>query len=324
MLLHATEVAPDDGYVKFLNLAQLSSGRDALGFYEAATRILKRDMGRAEEGAAMAAAAAAAIATADADGAAAGTERRLSKGERAAQKRIAALRREIASTCVAAAELFLTDLCDEPEAESACERLTLEAVATAPNHIEAHQTLGSLRLSQLRPEDAHDALLTAARLTQSLGEDEQPTYDSKVELARLLMQVDLRVCNLFLLGLLNLDDSIAVAWFLIGECARMRKKFVDAARFFRRARLIAQHQGETEVLGEIDAAIGVLIADMGGEGALATIGDLDHPNPIDVMEMDPEEDDEDDAGDDAEGAAAAAHDESAAEPRAFANSDDDE
>lgn len=250
LLQHAVEVSPEKGYIKFLNLAQLSEGQQALGYYEKAVQILKREMA--------------------------------STNKKPRRKRLA---REASTATVAAAELFLTDLCDEEGAERRCELLIQEALSYCPTNMEAMQAMGSLRISQQRMDEARGALLEAVRLTKAAPENLQPTYDSQVELMKLLLQVDVKAAFDWGLTLLNMDDTSAIAWFLLAQACSMREMYVDAARMLRRARIVAQHCGQDEeVLERIDNAIRELVQDMGGNvEALNSIPDLDHPDPVALM-----------------------------------------
>ena len=64
------------------------------------------------------------------------------------------IRKQLSAACCSAAELFLTDLCEEPDAESRCEAFVQRAKlyhdpATSRPFVDALQTEASLRLSQV-------------------------------------------------------------------------------------------------------------------------------------------------------------------------------
>lgn len=256
MLRHAINVAPNEGYVKYLNLAQLINGTEAVLCYKKAYAIIKQEMSRT-----------------------------------AKKKKRANFERELASCLCAVAELYLTDLCDEEDAEANCEAAITEAKRVCDRSIEVHQLEASLRLSQVRPEDALQSLRSAVALTHKLSEEYQPTYESKVELAKLLMQVDHTEAFQFLLEVLQLNDTNAYVWFLMGETARLRKRYHDSARLLKHARTVATiaNAGD-EALAEIDNTIRLLIEEIGGEQAVAAIPYMDSKNPIEFLE--PEEGDE--------------------------------
>lgn len=262
MLRHAIEINPQQGYVKYLNLAQLCEAEEALRCYEKAYEIASLMLHNCHK-----------------------------------KRAKATLKETIASICCASAELYLTDLCFAEDAEANCEKLVQQALAHNRNGVEVHQLLASLRLSQSRPEDALEALRTAVDLTHKLSEEHQPTYESKVELGRLLMQVCPTDAFQFLLEILQMGDNNPYVWFLLGECARLRGRYVDAARLLRRARvMLVVSDGDANALQEVDQALNVLVADMGGAEAAAKVTDLDHPNPIELLM--PEKTSEEVSGDD--------------------------
>lgn len=285
LLRHAISVNPNEGYVKYLNLAQLCGAEESVRLYRTAYSIAERMMGKCK----------------------------LKKSKKV-------LKEAMSTMCVAVAELYLTDLCFAPDAESNCEKAIRCALEMNPHSVEAHQAKGSLLLSQSQAEEALSYLLKAVELTRTLGEEFQPTYESKMELARLLMQVNPTEAFTFLLELLQLNDMNPYVWFLLGECARMRKRFVDGARLLRRARVLlllsytqnstpevsmsGQNRNSMEggggstpelsdedaaAMQEIDQAIGVLVQEMGGPEIAAQIPQLDCPNPLELLEEEEEE-----------------------------------
>lgn len=49
--------------------------------------------------------------------------------------------------------------------------------------------------------------------------------------------------------MLQLGDNNPYVWFLLGECARMRHRYADAARLLRRARVMnVVSDGDAEAL----------------------------------------------------------------------------
>lgn len=60
--------------------------------------------------------------------------------------------RQVASAYASIAELFMTDLCDEPNAEQSCETALKEALSVDSNNVDALQSLANLRM--IRDKDA--------------------------------------------------------------------------------------------------------------------------------------------------------------------------
>lgn len=271
MLRHAISVNPHEGYVKYLNLAQLCEPEESIQLYRTAYDIAERMLGRCKK------------------------------------KQKKAVRDAMSTMCCAVAEIYLTDLCFAENAEQNCEFAVNRALELNSESVEAHQLQASLRLSQSRPEEALAALRQAVDLTRRLGEEYQPTYESKLELSRLLMQVQPAEAFAFLLEVLQLNDMNPYVWFLLGESARLRGRFPDAARLLRRARVLlllpysqtppsapqqpapSLSEEDATALREIDEAIAVLVQEMGGPEAAAQIPDLDCPNPLELLAEEEEE-----------------------------------
>jgi len=251
MLTYAVQISPNEGHVKYLNLAQLASGQEAIGHYENACRVLLSELARSSNS---------------------------SQREE--------IQRALATAKCAMAEMYLTDLCEEEDAEFRCETHVDDAERYSKDTIEVHQMRGSLRLSQQRPDDATASLKEAVRLSHVLPEELQPPYESKLELGKLIMQVSPDDAFRFFQELLQLDDRNPYVWFLLGESARMSEKWHDAARLLRHARLRVQaaDAGE-EALNEVDTSIRLLVEAIGVE-EVNRIPNMDAPNPLDFLEKD--------------------------------------
>lgn len=260
LLRHAVRLCPDQGHVKYSNLAQLSNGQEALGYYARALSILRKDVAHAK-----------------------------SKAEKEP------IRRSIAETNAAMAELYLTDLCDEEDAEQQCERFVQAALQACETSVDAYQTLGSLRLSQECFAEAKAALVRAVELCHELEEGLLPSYETRVELGKLLMQVSPRRAFDWLRFVLTLDPENAYVWFLLGETARMRRRYHDACRLLKHARFSTN---AAEELAEIDNAVRVLVDEMGGADAIAAVQHMNEPNPLDFLEEEPPGESDGDNGDD--------------------------
>ncbi|KAG5491312.1 hypothetical protein JIQ42_01211 [Leishmania sp. Namibia] len=263
MLRHAIDINPNQGYVKYLNLAQLCEAKEALKCYEKAYEIASLTLHGCRK-----------------------------------KKMRKALQETMATICCAVAELYLTDLCFEENAEQQCEQAVARALELNSDIVEPHQLQASLRLSQCRPDEALQSLRRAVDVTHRLGEEHQPTYESKIELGRLLMQVDPAEAFQFLLEVLQYGDNNPYVWFLLGESARMRGRYVDAARLLRRARvMLVVSDGDAAALKEVDEAISVLVQEMGGPEAAAQVKDLDHPYPLELLQAEDDQDAEEDGDD---------------------------
>jgi tetratricopeptide (TPR) repeat protein len=192
------------GPEKFLWLAQLSpnGGAEAVRWYETGVEVLRRFITLRDSGAAE---------TADL------AERNLEK--------------KLVSALCGLAEIYMSDLCMEPDAESRCEAYVTEALLAMPESCEALQTLASVRISQQRVEDAVAAL---QRATEQLGKEgaELPSYAVRIGLARLLIETAQYESAIEVLERLQAeDDQLPDLWylggwtlFLLGERERGRKE----------------------------------------------------------------------------------------------------
>ena len=108
----AITVQPNEGHAKYFSLAQLFEGQEALEMYKQGILLLENNLPLYEEGA-------------------------------DAQKEA---KKELSSAYCAVAELYMTDLCDNAEAESECSRCVQKAVEVDIENAEAWQTKARLHL----------------------------------------------------------------------------------------------------------------------------------------------------------------------------------
>ncbi|KAJ4272151.1 hypothetical protein NW762_000862 [Fusarium torreyae] len=121
----------------------------------------------------------------------------------------------------AVAEVYMTDLSWEPDAESRCETLITEAMLLAPAAPETWQTVANVRISQNRANEAQTALRRSLDLWQKLPPQhpDVPEFPTRIALARLLMETELEDEALSVLERLVTDDDSSVeAWYLGGWC----------------------------------------------------------------------------------------------------------
>ncbi|KAH8889507.1 hypothetical protein GQ53DRAFT_748208 [Thozetella sp. PMI_491] len=98
---------------------------------------------------------------------------------------------KLGETLCAVAEVYMTDLSWEEDAEQRCEALITEAGLVAPDMPETWQTVANVRISQSRLEDARAALDRSLNLWKDLPPDDQaiPPFPTRVSLLRLLVEV---------------------------------------------------------------------------------------------------------------------------------------
>ncbi len=114
------------------------------------------------------------------------------------------------------------DVCRwEEDAEARCENLVTEALLVAPNTPEPFQTLASVRISQVRLQEAKAALSRSMELWIDLPPEDLrvPDFPTRISLSRLLMEAEMEEEALEVLErLVGEDDSSVEAWYLGGWC----------------------------------------------------------------------------------------------------------
>ncbi|KAI9839983.1 MAG: hypothetical protein M1819_000175 [Sarea resinae] len=195
------------GAEKFLYLAQLceEGGAESVQWFEKGAAALRRDIAALEG----------------------------KKAEPEEEYMAEEKKRKLANALCGVAEVYMTDLSWEEDAEARCEALVTEALLVAPNTPEPLQTLASVRISQERGEDARAALSRSMELWKDLPPEDPhvPDFPTRVSLARLLMETEMEDEAIEVLErLVGEDDSSVETWYLGGWCLYlMGQKRKDAA-----------------------------------------------------------------------------------------------
>ncbi|KAF2131587.1 TPR domain-containing protein [Dothidotthia symphoricarpi CBS 119687] len=189
----------NDGAEKFLWLAQLNEegGAESVRWFEKGVEVLKREISELE-------------------------------GKTAQKPEVEELleekRQKIANSLCGIAEVYMTDLSWEADAEVRCEAAVTEALIFAPNNPEPLQTLASIRISQLRAADAQAALTRSMDLWKNLHPDDPkvPDYSTRISLSRLLMEAEMEDEAIEVLErLIGENDGSVEAWYLGGWCLHL-------------------------------------------------------------------------------------------------------
>lgn len=208
------------GPEKFNWLAQLSEdgGADSVAWFEKAATCLRAQVQMLAD----------AVAEAKRKGSAHGA------AEEVLEARSDEKKRKLAETLCAVAEVYMTDLSWEADAEARCEALVTEAMMLAPELPDSWQTVANVRVSQNRQEDAVAALERSLALWEDLDpmDPRVPPFPSRVALVRLLMECELEAKAKVVCARLVLEDDTSVeAWYLggfahytLGEKAKTMKE----------------------------------------------------------------------------------------------------
>jgi tetratricopeptide (TPR) repeat protein len=199
------EVSEDlgGGAEKFLWLAQLSEdgGEDSVGWFERGATTLRWQIQQLLETHSKKGGAASAAASAE------------------LESILEEKRRKLATALCGVVEVYMTDLSWEEDAEQKCEALVTEATMVAPGFADPWQTLASVRISQIRLEDARAALTRSLDLWKDLSPEDSavPDFPTRVSLARLLMEAEMEDEAIEVLErLVGEDDSAVEVWYLGG------------------------------------------------------------------------------------------------------------
>ncbi|KAK5694107.1 hypothetical protein LTR97_009728 [Elasticomyces elasticus] len=144
-------------------------------------------------------------------------------------------KRKLATALCGIVEVYMTDLSWEDDAEAKCDSLVMEAMTvedeTSP---EVLQTLASVRLSQLRKDDARAALTRSLQGWIDLDPEDSavPDFATRVSLARLLMEAEMEDEAMQVLHRLVADDDQSVeAWYQGGWCQYLiAEKMQDSSK----------------------------------------------------------------------------------------------
>lgn len=184
------------GSDKFLLLAQLSEegGQDSVNWYERGASSLRRQIQTLTNQAGKT------------------VDQQLSLNEK---------QQKLGGVLCAVAEVYMTDLSWEPDAESRCEALITEAILISPGAPETWQTVANVRISQERAAEAQTALKRSLDLWLDLPPEHPavPEFPTRIGLVRLLLETELEDDALKVLERLVTDDDTSVeAWYLGGWC----------------------------------------------------------------------------------------------------------
>lgn len=137
---------------------------------------------------------------------------------------IAEKRRRLAETLCAVVEVYMTDLSWEEDAEQRCEALITEATMLAPEGAETWQTVANVRISQMRTEEAREALKRSLGLWEELPLEDPaiPAFPTRVSLLRLLLEVDMEEQGIEVAERLISEDDLSVEVWYLGGYARYR------------------------------------------------------------------------------------------------------
>ena len=160
------------------------------------------------------------------------------------------VKRKVSTACCAAAEIFMTDLCEEVGAEVKCGEWLDRAYKSDPSNAEVFRVRADLQVCQENPHEARESVLKACTLWSNELEKlmrpseepnelqmmtEFPSYESRISAAKILIELGLEQLedkNLLehsvtlLEQLLKEDDSVLMTWYLL--CLSLKNMIIDS------------------------------------------------------------------------------------------------
>lgn len=187
MLMKSCKSKPEENSSKYMYLAQMMTGREALECIERGIAILKKD------------------------------------SEKEAKSRLA-------SAYCMVVEVYMTDLCDEPEAQQTCDQALTEALRTDPQHFEANSCMATFKKVIGEIEEARKHASVCVGVLDEIGEDEDrlPDYEIRVNLSQTLMDLHLLEEALRVLELLIQENADIRVWFLFSHAQLLSKNLEEA------------------------------------------------------------------------------------------------
>lgn len=133
---------------------------------------------------------------------------------------------QLSSAYVALSELYMSDLCDLPEAETESARFISLALQTDPTNPETWQADAHYKLVTEHFEEAKGSMRKSLDLwlpghtsfiETGEGQETSLSYNSRLETVKLLLDLEMldeatKICD----GLLEEDDEVVTPWYLLG------------------------------------------------------------------------------------------------------------
>lgn len=221
LLERSVEVNPEDpmGFGKYMSLGQLSSGEDAVRLFETGASLVQARLGQLQL---------------DLDALQQQVQEAqqlqqvgVLEGAEGAEAAILAeghvLRIALAAAYCQCAEIYLTDLCYNDEAEQRCEELVNAALeASGEQDPGPYRLLADLRISQQRNEEALAALQTCFSFWKDADDiDDRPAPEVRDSCAKMFLELGYPgEAVLIYEQLVAEDDTIAEVFHMLGVAQR--------------------------------------------------------------------------------------------------------
>lgn len=154
VLTRSVQVDPTGSFVPYMYLAQLSQGVDALACFERGVVLLTTEL------------------------------------QSASEEESLGLRSKLAEALSSKAELYMTDLCDTPNAEAECQAALEAALQADPNSVDALLTAANFCVCQQNRDRALEHLDRAAEILKGLEDDSRPPPQVCMTAAKMYVELE--------------------------------------------------------------------------------------------------------------------------------------
>ncbi|XP_066959729.1 uncharacterized protein [Macrobrachium rosenbergii] len=218
-----------------------------------------------------------------------------------------ALVHQMSSAYCSVAELFMTDLCDEEDAENQCHTNISKAIDVDPGNPEAYQSMASFLLVKQETEQAKENILKSLELwlpkykavdegVAAAGSFDPVevcplSYPTRLNTAKILIEVEDHDHAVDVLeGLAEEDDSVVDTWYLMGWSAYLRgEEHRDNARYLLH-RAMEVHKANPSDDVQLVEHLEELLAELGPLPEDQTLDEGDTDGELEESEDDEPED----------------------------------
>lgn len=200
----AITVQPEEGHSKYLTMGQLFAGEESLQLYNKGIQILTSARDSEED-----------------------------------EGKVKELSRSLSNALCSVGELYMTDLCDEENAEDECQSCIQKAIDADKSNPEALQTKARYLLIRAKFDEAKTAIKESLDLWlpayQDIIDNKQGAsnfdpvdvcpllYTTRIGTSKLLIEMEMwDEATQILEGLLEEDDECVETWYLLGWLNRLR------------------------------------------------------------------------------------------------------
>ncbi|KAK5579868.1 hypothetical protein RB653_009556 [Dictyostelium firmibasis] len=241
---------PEDSASKYMNLGQLVGGDDALKCYRKGIELMERDLNKIikEFGSKyndLEHIPRPLKSTGDDD----------EIYESDEDDPIIILKQQLCSALCSISELYLTDQCFDDDAEEQCEISLKKAIAYSPNSPEPYSLMASMKISQVKNQEAVEYLNKSYQLWENSDVDDRPEFDYRFNISLLFIELkEDRTAVDILEQLVNEQDNIAELWYTLGVVYNNLQEPLSAQECLITAKellKIAAPQGRDEELEQL-------------------------------------------------------------------------